>query len=108
MVEIMINTDIDAPGCPCEIIGICNGEEIGSILVQTDWDYPGFAQSFGWSLQKVQKSRRRKCSHDGTDGTVRCPSCGVEPGQFISAAYDFLVSNDGLRAVDPGYFDEGE
>jgi DNA-directed RNA polymerase subunit RPC12/RpoP len=139
LVYIRINTDCNAPGCPCEIVPEhANGrvnQDLDPILVQTDWDYPSVASSFGWSTTAVQQCRKcrkaldvseedgdeavqcsecgfrkRKakqnvfCLHDGTDGTVPCPSCGLDAGTFIAAAYDFLRDNDGLRVPDPGYF----
>lgn len=96
------NTDCNAPGCPGEIVA-ADGR---TILIQTDWDYPGTAQTFGWSLTEVQQEGRKDnpCDHDGTDGTVQCPECRLSPGAFISAAYDWLVENDGVTANDPGYF----
>lgn len=44
------------PCCPCLIVA----EDGRDILVQSDWDYPGFASTFGWSVRNVQK----------------CPQCG--------------------------------
>lgn len=76
-------------------------------LVQSDWDFPSVAQDLGWSLLRVQVdkngnvvhlkrvSRRHSkvnCEHDGTDGTVTCPGCGLKAGDFISAAAEFLDS----------------
>jgi len=51
MVQITWNTDVNAPCCLGEILAD-NGE---SVLIQTDWDYPGVASTFGWSVQNVQK-----------------------------------------------------
>src|SRR5689334_13889107 len=74
-------------------------------LVQTDWDYPGVAQSLGWSLRRVQWKGKREpivvylkrtpprghgCDHSRTDGTIACPDCGIPASNFISAAGDFL------------------
>jgi hypothetical protein len=74
-------------------------------FTQTDWHFPGLAQSLGWSLTRVQKGRdgrlrllkRRPthgtfCPHDSTDGTVTCRGCGLTAGEFIYAASDFLDS----------------
>lgn len=110
MAQIMINTDIKAPGCPCEIVLLGdNGEELSSLLVQSDWDYPGYANAFGWSVSDVPgRGKHKDCEHDGTDGTVKCPKCGVEAGAFIASAYEFLTDNDGLTAEDPGYFEGQE
>ena len=76
-------------------------------LIQTDWDYPGVASTFGWSTRQVQakgRKRRNKCRHDGTDGTVDCRECGVTASEFISAAGEFLTTVDGKIVDDPGYF----
>lgn len=73
-------------------------------LVQTDWEYPATAGSLGWSLSQVQRdpktgetlhfkrrpSRGRYCDHGGTDGTVKCPACGVTASEFIGAAAQYL------------------
>jgi len=136
MLRIMINTSVNAPGCPCEIIAVHrNGKpvkDIAGILVQTDWDYPGFAGTFGWSLAEVQRcscgnvcgikyDKKMKrfpaqyacpecgiigttCLHDMTDGTVKC-ECNTQPGDFMAAAYDYLRDNDGKIVDDPGYFE---
>lgn len=47
-----------------------------TILIQTDWDYPGIARSFGWT---------------GNDNE-------------IEAAEDYLSDHVGDRVEDPGYF----
>ena len=47
--KITINTEVNAPCCPCEIVA----ESGESILVQTDWEYPPFASTFGWCLRDV-------------------------------------------------------
>jgi hypothetical protein len=74
-------------------------------LVQTDWDYPGTAQSLGWSLRRLQWKGKRNpivvvmkhspprghgCDHSGTDGTINCPDCGITASDFIAAAGEFL------------------
>lgn len=128
MSKMTWNTDVNAPCCPGEIIDDETGR---TLLIQTDWDYPGTASSFGWSLQAVQRCpacgsldcevnqetgvlycqetdcrviEGHVCRHDGTDGTVDCPDCEVTASDFISAAYDWLRDNDGATADDPGYF----
>jgi hypothetical protein len=63
------------------------------ILIQTDWDYPGLASSFGW----------RACTCGATDGTVNCKH--KTASKMITSAYNFLVANDGECVEDPGYFD---
>lgn len=127
--QITWNTEVNAPCCPGEIIA----EDGRTVLIQTDWDYPGVAGSFGWSTQLVQHCpecgvvhvdrddvhsrgypvefncpdcRRlciNPCPHQTTDGTVDC-DCGMPAGEFIDAARDWLESNDGATASDPGYF----
>lgn len=121
MCKIMINTEINAPGCPCEIVPVCDcGNKISglkSILIQGDYSYPGVASSFGWSVKNVDRPIEydddgdeidadllEVCEHDGTDGSVACPNCGCPASDFIDSAYDFLTENDGLIAEDPGYF----
>lgn len=78
-------------------------------MVGLDWDYPKVAVVFGWSLQHVPPGRSREpCSHEGTDGTVDCPECGVTVDRFLEAAYAWLVTHDGAMAEDPGYFDPSD
>lgn len=55
-----------------------------SILIQTDWDYPGIASSLGW----VNKTRKHDCYRD-TDGTVAC-SCGRTASSMIQEAGEYL------------------
>ena len=104
-----------------------------SVLVQTDWDYPSTAESFGFSLSSIRPQRCgicqeqesespawsgthrygpvehgefRPCDHSETDGTIVCASCGLETGAMISAAAEFLDEHAGSTADDPGYFAE--
>jgi hypothetical protein len=89
----------------CFIIRDLDGD--GSVLVQTDYDYPGTASTFGWSTTFVQPVDVGlpdiECNHDGTDGTVDC-ACGVTAGDFIRSAGEYLRDNIGSVAPDPGYF----
>ena len=62
------------------------------ILVQTDWDFPGLASTFGWS----------PCSCGATDGTVDCDHRTAD--EMIADARDFLAAHVGDTADDPGYF----
>ena len=64
-------------------------------LIQTDWDYPGVASSFGWRGHK----------HGETDGTVDCPTCGRKAGDMIADAQKYLDRHVGKVVRDPGYFD---
>lgn len=46
----------------------------------------------------------KPCEHDSTDGTVTC-KCGLQAGDFIQSARQWMDDNDGATAEDPGYFD---
>jgi len=70
------------------------------ILVQLDWDYPGIAGTFGWSPNLYGGP----CDHDGTDGTIDCPACGMKASDFIMDAGAYLADMIGATADDPGYF----
>jgi hypothetical protein len=102
--KIYWDTDVRAPCCPGQIVS----EDGQSVLVQTDWDYPSVAGTFGWNIGEVQVQNAGyygvACDHSGTDGTIDCPDCGVKAGAFIGAAYDYLIENDGASVEDPGYF----
>lgn len=74
-----------------------NDPQVESRLVQTDWDYPGVASTFGWS----------PC-HPETDGTVDCPVCGKSVSELIQEAGEYLDEHIGDSVEDPGYFDGGE
>ena len=122
MATIPWNTDVNAP-CPGEILS-ADGR---SLLIQTDWDYPGVADSFGWSTRNVQRcdecggravgpnilhcqecdhASEACCTHNSTDGTVDCPTCGVTVAEFLESAREWLDGHDGATAEDPGYFVE--
>lgn len=108
MTRIILDSDTsDCPGAVCKIV---NAENNRDILVQTDWDAPSVASSFGWDMRSVQVQNAGyygvRCNHSGTDGTVDCPDCGLKASTFISEAMDWINSNDGAEADDPGYFDE--
>lgn len=179
----------DAPGC-IKIVA----DDGQDRLIQTDWDWPGIASTFGWSIADVvpdesqprtayfnrfeltlpgaavpdcshqgqcdedveywagkierpaeitpeklaaelkeygawdseeladdaanwqrliwqaacQIKEEEPCEHDGTDGTVACPHCGLPAGAFIQAARQWIDDNDGAEVDDPGYFEESE
>ncbi|MBC7854309.1 MAG: hypothetical protein IAF94_12825 [Pirellulaceae bacterium] len=63
-----------------------------SILIQTDYDFPGVASTFGW----------QPCICGATDGTTDCPHRTV--AEMIAEAREFLASTIGEPADDPGYF----
>ena len=60
------------------------------VLIQTDWDYPGVARTFGWS-GRVPK---------------RLSKGANEASAEIRAAQEWLDGHIGARAEDPGYFNE--
>ena len=64
------------------------------IFVQTDWDFPGLASSFGWQA----------CRCGATDGTINCQH--KTASKMVEEARRFLEENDGEIAEDPGYFSE--
>lgn len=107
MPQITWNTDVNAPCCPGEIVN----HDGRTILIQTDWDFPGVARTFGWDMSSVVVEKAglmigAGCLHEATDGTVPCRNCKLPAGDFIAAAYDWLCDNDGATAEDPGYFSE--
>lgn len=63
-------------------------------LIQTDWDYPGVASSFGWSH-----------GHGETDGTIECPVCHKSASEMITEAAEYLDDHIGDEIDDPGYFE---
>ena len=82
-------------------------------LIQTDWDLPGLATTFGWDIKTVPTPEAKKfgdwlCLHESTDGTVDCEECGQKVSTFIEAAQDWLDENIGAEVDDPGYFEGGE
>jgi hypothetical protein len=121
--KITWDTDVNAPCCPGQIVNDAGK----TILIQCDYDFPGVAVTFGWSLVNIQKcdcgeisnidalgeetfvcshcdQHMSICDHGGTDGTIDCPECGLTAIEFIEASRDFLENNDGATADDPGYF----
>jgi len=53
-------------------------DDKNTVLIQTDWDFPGVASTIGWV----------PCECGETDGTVDCPH--KKATNMISEAYDFL------------------
>ena len=109
MPMITWDTDVNAPGCLGRIVA----DDGRTILIQTDWDYPGTASTFGWSVSCVQDNldedgnvEAELCDHSSTDGTVDCRKCGCKASQFIKSAGEWLADNDGATADDPGYFND--
>lgn len=78
-----------------------------SILVQSDYDYPGLASTFGWSVGQVPGAPGNvTCYHDGTDGSIDCRECGRMTFEFIRDARGYLDRHVGDVVEDPGYFME--
>lgn len=144
--KIRLEIPDNAPGCFL-IRGVSSQEDDAAdqrlarqmtLLVQTDWDFPGVATSFGWSVADViptlpdgfqdwrdggagfakkevaafKRFEKRwfpgeydapLCSHEGTDGTIKCPGCKLEPSVFIASARKWLEESDGAIAENPGY-----
>ena len=75
--------------CGTFVVAAQNGRQI---LVQTDWDFPGLASTFGWS----------PCSCGATDGTIDCDHKTAD--EMIADARDFLTAHVGDTTDDPGYF----
>jgi len=63
-----------------------------TLLVTTDYDYPGLASTFGWV----------PCDCGETDGTVDCPHRTAS--EMISEAAEYLDNHVGDEVEDPGYF----
>lgn len=126
MGKIYWDTDCNAP-CVGMIVNADKPKK--TILVQTDWNYPGVASTFGWKIISIQQCNVCNkctvddaaedgqiticehcdasivaCPHDCTDGTVDCKYCGASASSFIDAAGQWLQDNDGATVDDPGYF----
>lgn len=105
--RITLDTDTsDCPGAICKIVA----DDGRDILVQTDWDAPGIASTFGWfvSNNPGPNGPHFFCFHSGTDGTIDCPDCGTTAATFINDAIEFIRDHDGESVDDPGYFDGGD
>ena len=74
------------------------GKLPGSILVQTDWDFPGLAATFGWN---PCSGCRHSCK-GSTDGTIDCRARTAS--EHIGRAREYLDQHDGKTVEDPGYF----
>ena len=79
---------------------LVTAEDGRDILIQTDWDYPGVASTFGWS---PCKGCRQNCK-GATDGTVDCKK--RKATDMICRAGAWLSDHDGAVADDPGYFQD--
>lgn len=93
MGQIMLYEPDNAPGCIAEIVNCDNEDE--TVLIQTDWDFPGVATTFGW----VPCDKCRE-----TDGTVDCAH--KTASQMIAEAGEFISDHYGDTVDDPGYFNQ--
>jgi len=71
---------------------LVRAEDGRDVLVQTDWDFPGIASTFGWI----------PCPCGRTDGTVDCAH--KTASDMIAEARAFLDDHIGATTEDPGYF----
>jgi hypothetical protein len=65
------------------------------IYIQTDYDFPGLAESFGWNGKILSKKILRSVNIKPDD----------EIGAQIYSAIQWLDDNEGKEIEDPGYFD---
>jgi len=115
-----ICVDTDSTYAPCSYL-ICRvrpdgtystRDEANTVLVQTDWDYPALASTFGWRAGNTGREDPDTWEDlpdcqcwQHTDGTVDCPACGKTAAEFITEAAEFLDSCSDF-VEDPGYFEE--
>lgn len=68
-----------------------------TVLVQTDWDFPGVASRLGWVA----------CPCGFTDGTVDCAH--RKAGEMIADARAHLDASDGVPCAElADYFGDGD
>lgn len=96
--KIMIQLKMSQFGC-YELLNLDTNK---SKLIQTDWDFPGIASSFGF----IPCECCRIFGSDSTDGTVDC--IHKKTSQMIKEARDFLDDHCGDKIEDPGYFEVPE
>tara|TARA_R100001594_G_scaffold149492_1_gene207455 strand:- start:281 stop:595 length:315 start_codon:yes stop_codon:yes gene_type:complete len=101
--KIMIDTDSTYAPCAYLICALDDSgewdtrDESRTVLVQSDWDYPGIASAFGWSHPDI--------TGGFTDGTIDGPTATA--GDMITEAAEYLdsIAGDPACAVEcPGYF----
>lgn len=85
---IQLGQPTDVPGCLAVIVN----EENECILVQSDWDWPGIASTFGWV----------PCPCGETDGTIDCKH--RKASEMIQEAGRWIQDHYGEVVEDPGYF----
>lgn len=76
---------------PCGFLIVKDGrksvyDDENTVLIQSDWDFPGVASSMGWI----------PCENcERTDGTVDCEH--KQKSQMMSEAYDFIWKKKGKK-----------
>ena len=85
----MITYTVESHGC----YEISNTDDDETILVQSDWDYPSLAHTFGWT---------GICECGETDGTVNCSHKSAS--DMIDGAREYLDTYEGEMVEDPCYF----
>lgn len=92
----------DSSYAPCSFLIVKNGgdpyKEEDTILISSDWDYPGVASRLGWSPAEIWHIS--KCKHNSTDGSIDCKDCGTLAMNFINSAYEWIKDNEGDRFND--------
>lgn len=70
------------------------------LLIQSDWDYPSAAMTFGWS----PCAKCRRTCRGASDGTIDCQRRTAS--EHITKAQEWLDAHIGKRVnEDPGYFE---
>jgi len=87
----------DSRYAPCSILLVKEHgnpyNDADTVLIQTDWDFPGVASYIGWT----------PCTEcEMTDGTVDCNHRTAT--DMISEAYDYIRDHAEELFDDPGYF----
>ena len=78
-----ITTSDYAPCCYLIVeSGYSETDEAHTVLIQTDWDYPGLATAIGWIPCDCKYANL-------TDGTVDC-GCGKTASQMIAEAGNWI------------------
>lgn len=74
-------------------------EDGQDLLIQSDWDYPGTASSFGWSPCMCQKEHENAKEFDYTSPGYECSNCNVAltPAEAEQRQIDTLWGPDAIR-----------
>lgn len=99
----MASVYFDRGQVPCGFMILPDEDHYGSdyhtVLIQTDWDFPGVAAAMGW----------RACKCGGTDGAVDCQRCGRTVGEMIGEALEWIEVHEGeeFEGLDDYFDNEG-